>query len=321
MRAATAILASFLAACGVLATPGGGDENLPDARLGPFRPFAEGEVQLPPMAALDFTAQLGGPDVARAPDGAFVLTMHGAPDDDEVTVLRRMTGEAPTTFASPEVLLGGEPVGLRDPCVVEHDGTTLLFFGLGDGSQIGVARSEGGADFVRDDEPVLTSEDPVESPIGAPSVVIVDGDWLLYHSRADSIALAVSTDDGRTFEDEGIVLGPGEGWDDANAGEPAAVVTRSALGERRVRLYYTGTSSAEPYPRSVGVAVSFDGHTDFHRFVGNPIVSLDDDEWAPTVTLGEGDAPSFLYFGRASGSGRLGIAGAVLPGDVSLAAP
>lgn len=313
-----AVGSGWLAGCGVLATEGSGDDNLPDARFGPFRAFGEGEVSLPPMAVLDFGAALGGPDVARSPDGGFVLTMHAAPDDDEVTVLRRMSGAAPTAFADSEVLLDGEPAGLRDPAVHEDAGQSLVFFGLGSGAQIGVARSSGGA-FVRDDEPVLVADDPARAPIGAPTVLILEGQWLLYFARGDSIALAVSSD-GQTFRDEGEVLGPGEGWDAGGVGDPEAVAVRSPLGETRVRLYYTGWSTDDPPVRGVGVAASFDGRTGFHRFVGNPLVALDGDESAPTVTLGEGDSPSFLYFARASGSGRLGIAGAVMPGEVSLAA-
>lgn len=326
MRSSLAVLAVAsglglaIAGCGVLATEGGGDENLPDAQLGPFRAFGEGEVSLPPMAVLDFEASLGGPDAARTPDGGFVLVMHAAPDDDPVTVLRRMTGETPTAFSGAEVLLDGEPAGLRDPARLEEGETTLLYFGLGSGAEIGVARSDGG-DFVRDVEPVLVAADPAAQPIGAPTVVVMDGQWLLYYARGDAIALAVSAD-GQTFEDQGEVLGAGDAgaWDAGGVGDPEVAVTRSALGETRVRLYYTGWSTEDPPVRGVGLAVSFDGRSDFHRFVGNPLVALDGDESAPTITLGEEGAPTFLYYARASGTGRAGIGGAVLPGDVSLAA-
>lgn len=311
-RAALALLALAAAGCGVLATEGSGDDNLPDAHLGPFRTFAEGEVQLPPLAVLDFQAALGGPDVVRTDAGGLVLYMHAAPDDDDVTVLRRMTGDVPTAFADPEVVLDGEPAGLRDPAVVDDDATTLLYFGLGTGDEIGVARSADGAPFVRDPDPVLVAEDPVAEPIGAPSVVRVDGQWLLYIARGDSIALAVS-DDGATFRDEGIVLSPGEDWDGAGVGDPEAIVTTTPLGETRVRLYYTGRSTLDPPERGVGVAVSLDGHGSFSRFVGNPVIALDGEESAPAVVPGQGDAPALLYFARESGTGRPGIGGATLP--------
>lgn len=321
VRAASLWLALLVpAGCGVLATEGGGDQNLPDARLGPFRAFAAGEVSLPPMAILDFGGALGGPDVARGADGGFVMTMHAAPDDDPITVLRRMTGATPTAFADAEVLLDGEPEGLRDPDVLEEGGETLVFFGLGTGAAIGVARSGGGA-FTRDEAPILEA-DPEVAPVGGPSVAILDGTWLLYYTRGGCIALATSTD-GVTFEEQGDVLTPSGGdhdWDGAAVSDPDVAVVHDALGGTRVRLYYTGLSPEEPPVRGVGLAVSFDGRGDFHRFVGNPVVALDGDESAPTVTLGEGDDPTFLYFARTSGTGRPGIAGAVLPGDVSLAA-
>lgn len=328
-RAVPAVLALLIAlaspmataGCGVLASEGSGDDNLPDARLGPFRTFGEDEVSLPPLVVLDFTASLGGPElVERGADGA-VLYLHASADGEEVTHLRRQRGTSPTAFEDPEIILEGDPEGLRDPAVVLDGAATLLYFGVGTGERIGVARATGAGAFAIDEEPVLVAEDPAAAPIGAPSVVQLDGTWLLYTARGRSIALATSTD-GRTFEDQGVVLGPGEetSWDAGGVGDPEAVVVPSPLGGHRVRLYYTGWSANEEPERGVGVAVSFDGLTDFHRYVGNPVVGLDGDELAPAVSVGAGDAPTLLYFTRPSGSGRLGIAGAVLPGDVSFAA-
>ena len=315
------LVALGCASCGVIATPGSGDDNLPDARLGPFRTFGEGEVSLPPMVLLDFTAQLGGPEIVRDAEGALSLFVHSAPDDEDVTILRRATGSAPNEVGGLQTVLepgSGEQSGLRDPCWFATDaGDSMLLYGLGSGERIGVARPDGNG-FTRRDEPLLEAADPVAAPIGAPSLVILDGTWLLYTSRGDSIALATSPD-GQTFTDAGVVLAPGEEWDAGGVGDPEAVVHVSPLGVRTVRLYYTGVSADDPPERGVGVAASFDGRSAFSGFVGNPLVSLADDEWAPTVAVGQGDEPTLLYFARASGTGRGGVAGAVYPGSVTFA--
>ncbi len=311
---ASAALAVCAAGCGVLAAPADVPDQLPDARLGPFRKLDELEADPAPFVQIDYAAELGGPAVLATGSG-FELYFHATLDAGGASALRLSAGDGPTAFGEDEVILepDGE-IGLVDPAAIRTSSSeTLLFYASASGGRIGVAR-RGDAGFVPEEAPVV--DRGLGPAIGAPSVVELDGELLLYFERGDGIDLAVSTDGGSSWDEVGPVLFPPDAWGSVGVGDPAAILYTSPLGRRSVRLYYTGRSVDDPPMTGIGVAASFDGVNDFEHLVGNPLFDGDRDEQAPSPLDVSG--ATVLYFSQTSASGRPAIAAAVAPGDVRL---
>jgi hypothetical protein len=314
MRIGIALLVLCSAGCGVLAASSASSEDLPDARLGPYRKLDDQEVAFPPFVRLDFTATLEGPSLVRRDDGSFVLYSAALQDTGGVSALRWSVSDDPVAFSSNQAVIapaGWESSGLVDPAVLVRDGTTLVYYAVASGDGIGLVRREGDS-FTRPSlAPILARADGGD-PIGSPSVIEVDGASWMYFTRGDAIELAIS-EDGVSFEEQGPVLEPGEGWEAGGVGDPAAELYTSPLGRRSIRLYYTGRSADDPPVLSIGVAASFDGVHEFRRAVANPLFAGDRDEHDPAL-LGV-DGAALLYFAQTSGAGRIGIAAAVDPGE------
>ncbi|MBI2894275.1 MAG: hypothetical protein HYY06_12050 [Deltaproteobacteria bacterium] len=305
-------LAACVTGCGVLAAPADVPDELPDARLGPFRKLDELEADPAPFVEIDYAAELGGPAVL-ATGSRFELYFHATLDAGGAPALRLAAGDGATAFGEDEVILEPEDeIGLVDPAAIRTwTGDDLLFYAAATGDWIRLARREE-AGFVPGGAPVL--ERGRGPAIGAPSLLELDDELLLYFERGDLIELAVSADGGATWAERGPVLFPDEGWDAGGVGDPSAILYTSPLGRRSVRLYYTGRSLDDPPVAGIGVAASFDGAGDFDRLVGNPLFDGDRDEQAPAA-LDVGGA-TVLYFSQSSAGGRPAIAAAVAPGDV-----
>lgn len=151
-----------------------------------------------------------------------------------------------------------------DPACVELGGRIFLYYSaIGAGpDSIGLAVSEDGLHFQKEDSPVLIGR--------APEVVKVDDTiYMLYsldHPQGGyEFHLATSTD-GRHFTEEGPVFSPeGDGWDSLS------VVTPRVFQEDGLFVMaYAGDDQEKDYPRQVGLAFSRDMRT-WKRFPDNPV--------------------------------------------------
>jgi hypothetical protein len=153
-----------------------------------------------------------------------------------------------------------------DPACVELDGKIFLYYSaLGEGpDSIGLAVSEDGLKFRKEDRPVLVGR--------APEVVKVDDTiFMLYsleHAKGGyGFHLATSTD-GRHFVEEGPVFSPAsQGWDGFS------VVTPRVFQEDGLFVMaYAGDDEEKDYPHKVGLAFSHDMRN-WKRYPDNPVFS------------------------------------------------
>lgn len=161
---------------------------------------------------------------------------------------------------------------LYAPAIVKHRGEFQMFFG-GQGrdghDRIQLATSPDGAKWTHQG---VAFEVKDANHVNDPSVVIVEGRLFMFYTLAmsgisDAIALATS-EDGRTWVDHGVVLGPSKvpAWDSLLVGRPAVIHEQGEF-----RMWYDGRKDlplGAPDPtapqaadskRFVGYATSKDG--------------------------------------------------------------
>lgn len=309
---AIALAVGAFAGCATLAGGGGGDSDLPNAGVGPFRkiraeelgqsrsaPYAMDDDRrfLRDAALLDedgdpatlpafgyFAASLAeGAEAGDAPDA---IVRHGALDG-------RSFDRQSVTVLVPEAAWEGGTVGA--PAVLRAKGEVLLYYAAAGG--IGVARSADGASFTREPVPAL-APDAASWEGGAvpssPSVVLLpDGTFRLFYSilSADDGGRIgeASSPDGVHFSrvGRGPVLAPGDAapeegdtrYDDASVSAPFALLGATGEGRPVLRLHYAARDRAGN--ATIGLAARFlDDGSGFVRAV------------APVFGTGESLAPT-----------------------------
>lgn len=161
---------------------------------------------------------------------------------------------------------------LYAPAIVKHGGEFKMFFG-GQGKdghdRIHLATSPDGGKWTHQG---VVFEVKGANHVNDPSVLIVEGKLFMFYTLAksgisDAIALATS-EDGKTWQDQGVVLGPSEkqAWDSLLVGRPAVIHEQGEF-----RMWYDGRKDlplGAPDPtapqaadskRFVGYATSKDG--------------------------------------------------------------
>lgn len=262
------LLASLVAcACATLAEGGGGDDHLPNALAGPFRPLRDpeiGNLRSEPYAIDDDERFLRDPSVIDADGVATTLAVIGyfAGREEPATGEPDPTLEPDRIFASiaidgrtfdrdPKVVLAadvsweggrvGQPSALR----LEENATVALFYAAEGG--VGLATSLDGGTFTKRDQAVLAPDPsgwegggPLSSPGAARRP---DGTIDLFYevelaSGERAIGLSRSSDDGESFTREGGAPALSAAGDEISVGTPFPVLATSATGRALQRLYY-----------------------------------------------------------------------------------
>lgn len=263
------------AACATIADTGGGDENLPGARVGPFREINReelGNTRVAPYALRDD---------ADFPRDVAVVDVDG----DSATL--EAWGYAARTVPMPNV----DPDPSAPP-------TAIVRYTAADGRS-----------FDRNPETVLEPEQDWEGgTVGAPAALFVGDQLWLYYAAAGGIGLARS-DDGVSFtRSDGPVLAAGAGWEQGPPSSPAVI----RLTDGTFQMFYDAPTSAG---RAVGQAQSDDGLTWTavgQVPVIAPEAPIDaagaEAPWAILAESAEGRLIQYLYYGATDADGRSTVA-------------
>jgi hypothetical protein len=295
-------------ACGTNAPDSGGDQNLPNAKAGPFRELRTGEMrkgQIVPWAvrkkgvrdpsALDA-------DANPATLGVVLYAAIGADSsaDGEPTKILRYEASDGRAFElgdpapKPETVLEatetweGGVVGA--PSALRVGAEVWLYYAGATG--IGLATSPDGVTFTKRPGPVLGAAASPSWEAGFvpedPSVVrLPDGSWRMFYAAAGSIGEAKSADGLTWARVSGApVLSPvaapsfpapdadtvDEPPDDVAVTGPCAVTAVSALGRPIVRVYYAGHNRIGLW--SLGLAARYGSDGVLQRATGPVLGNL-----------------------------------------------
>lgn len=198
--------------------------------------------------------------------------------------------------STPQILLEGKgdnesaPHGKGNvyaPCVLLDSGRFRMWYG-GQGKdghdRISYAESEDGHKWIR--KGVVLKDDSANH-VNDPSVVKVKGRFFMYYTRTENDVVdridAATSMDGRKWDVQGVVLGPGQRcqWDSLSVGRPAVL-----FEDGRFKMWYDGRKDFPPDApvkgapksdqsrRSVGYATSTDG-LKWERHKANPVFGHD----------------------------------------------
>ena len=340
------------AACGVKAPPSGGDENLPNAKSGPFRVLREGEMP-PQDRSFPYAIRRKGSrdpsvlDIDGNPATHGVWMYVAAPDINEpdgtpTLILRYDAGDGrsfpprdpdATVLEVSETWEGGLITG---PSALRVGSEIWLYYAAAGG--IGLAVSSDGTTFTKRPEPVFTRAAAPnwegEWTPSDPSVVLLDdGTYRMFYESGIGIGEARSSD-GIAWErmGDGPALWPVaqpdfptpeedtvyEPFDDVAVGDPCAVLDTSELGRRILRVYYAGTNRIGLWALGQAARYGFDGA--LQRAYG-PVLGNSYTPKAPSVVFF--DDFTLLYFtapatkSKPEETSAIGIG--VAPATVSLA--
>jgi hypothetical protein len=217
-------------ACGTIASPGGGDHNLPTANVGPFTPLSQAEIaagDIPPFVFLGQAAQYREPSAIAASDDTSspsVILFAVATTSSGVAIVRTRADDG-RSFYGDTVDQQNHP-GHRPPVVLR------------------------------------ASQAWEGSSLSGPSALRVGSEVRLYYAAAGGIGLAKSTDGGLTFQAEPQpVLAPDHtsGWEFT----PPRAPTVAQLPDGSFDMLYASGDA-------IGEAVSADGETGWQRVDGDP---------------------------------------------------
>ena len=173
-------------------------------------------------------------------------------------------------------LHGGEPIlapqgegfearGVFNPAVVKDGARTVMLYRAQDAagtSRLGIATSDDGIHFAREDRPVLTPEAEYEKGGGVedPRLVKIRGTWYLTYTAYDGknaqLALATSPDL-RRWERQGVILPANVGRWNVKWTKAGAILDEPVGG--RFWMYYMADAAASAGgPDQMGVAWSED---------------------------------------------------------------
>lgn len=346
-RAATA-LALGLVACGTVASPGGGEVDLPNNRTGPFRELSYDEMGSR-CTAIDFTGVFDEPTVVRMANQSVVL--YGSHvRGDRSTIARAPLRTLGRAGSDPEdvftATLPWQGAGVSSPDVAALPGGGYVMAYATASGAIGLARSADGLVWQPSAAAALQPDasQGEETGLRAPTVVLGAQGVTLVYASAGSLWLArapgldgpftrVDANPGTARRDpllgaSGAVAGRDGGAPDFESGaldDPELTVEASAAGRSVWRLYYTARSVPTAMDGgvrptvSVAMAASFDGTT-FVRYGAPIVVSRTDPTLSAPAVLDEGPRRTMLYMGgRCDSAGRLrGVRGAIAPGTERL---
>jgi hypothetical protein len=344
MRRASLLLALVPAlGCGTLASPGGGDSNLPAGRNGPYRLLDSEELPAGSCLLREDGATLEDPatlplDLHRV--ALYFTRREGARRTIRRAVVvdgQRLEGE-PEEVLAPSLAWHGGAVGAPDVAAT-RDGFAMVF---DTAAGIGLATSADGRAWRPADAPLLAAaaEAGEGTALRAPTLVVRPGGAvvLAYESAgaiwsATGAALAgpltrVDADERTPRRDP--LLAPGDDARDAGVagyasgavGDPSLRAEETLAGRTLFRLFFSARSVPFPmdggltFNRAVGIAGSFDG-THFPRAEAAVLTNrVDPDVGAPSA-WSDGALRTWLFLGgRCDSAGRnQGIRVAVAPGN------
>jgi hypothetical protein len=350
---------ALTSACATLADAGGGDEALPNAAAGPFRPLRSEELTGPHAAPYVLRSE------EERPRDVAVVDRDGDPATLEVVAYvarspARSRAEAPAPPAeiarvgardgrsfggAPATVLvateGWEGGTIGSPSVVVVGGEHWLYYAAGGG--IGLARGPApasvadpaGALFERETAAPVLAPDPSGWERGAvpasPAVVRLSGGrFVMFYEVAVGAARAIGeaeSEDGTVWRRRGggPALAPGgAGYDDTGGvGAPAAVVSRSPLGRDVLWIYHSATDASGARRIAVAARDGVDGPLvrALAAVFDDRAATLPPDE--PAVVRFAG--LSLLYATRRAGSADAfdfpAVVSGVAPAHIALGAP
>jgi hypothetical protein len=296
-------LSIVVLACGTQAPGAGGDRDLPNAGLGPFRVLRAEETHHAAPFVLDASPPWFAPsaldldgDPATRPVALYV---GGGTRIDRILLPDGVAAATERAAAlSPDLPWEGKVLG--DPAVIREGSEVWLYYAAS-GCVGRAVSADNGVTFRKDEAPVLCGAGgPAweQGAITAPSVHHgFDGRFHLLYGSAQGIGEAVSGD-GQHFVRVGAgpLLeasspngpvpdadgGVDEAFDDRAVGDPFALTTTTPLGRSITYLYYTGTNRLGRH--AVGAAARLGDGGPFTR---NP---------TPALARYDAQAPSMLRF-------------------------
>jgi hypothetical protein len=311
-----------LAACATLGASYEGEQNLPSAGVGPFRPLEKSELlDDPPLVVQGAQAQFRDPTVL--PLGAqgearaalyTVATVSGKPaivrtrSDDG----RSFFGTAKDAGHAPRVVLTADQAWEKDdiagPCALQVGAEVRLYYAGAGG--IGLARSIDGLIFAKETGAIFAAGGGgawETTPPHAPSIVLdPDGRFRMMYAAGRSIGEAVSDDGVRWTRvdadpttpgiDPVLSLGPIGSFDTDEVTDPLLLPRETPGGRLAVRVLYTGYAlpgdGSAVRTSAIGVAARYGNAGPLVRGVG-AVYSVEKHEAHPALlTTNQG---TFLY--------------------------
>jgi hypothetical protein len=309
VAARPALLAALCVACGTNAPSAGGDENLPNAAVGPFRVLRAEEMGgKAPLVTSDAFRSPGVVDLDGDPatlESALYVASGSATlrsiyryelPDGRTSSLQRVKVLERTEAWEPEA-------GLDHPMPLRVGEEIWLYYASG--GCIGRAvSSDAGVTFEKRPATPLLCADPAAAPweqggLTAPSVHVAhDGSYRLLYETPGGIGEAASAD-GQAFSRRGggPVLaaaspagplpedgGVDDPFDNVRVGDPCALLGVSPLGRPVTYLYYTGQNRLDRFASGMAARFGDDG-----AFTRNP---------APVLTRFDAHAPFVMRRGN-----------------------
>ncbi|MEZ4440776.1 MAG: hypothetical protein R3B72_16875 [Polyangiaceae bacterium] len=295
-----------LGGCSTLAEAGGGDDDLPNARLGPFRALEQtelGAARVAPYAIRDdddFPQDLGALDVDGDPATpavwgfAAVVEIAAGVDPDPAAatnaIVRHVAEDGRSFARQRDVVLrpqeAWEGTRLGQPAPLAVEGEVWLYYAAEGG--IGLARSSDGKTFTRSDaEPVLSPSGGWEEgavPASPTVLQLPDGRFdMIYEVTVAGRALLgeATSPDGLRFTrvGDGPLLEP-EGADAGGTASPCSLLATTAEGRVTQLLYYGARD--EDDQRAIALAGRFDTRDPFTRATAL-VYGGSDGAWEPSV--------------------------------------
>lgn len=336
------LLALAVTSCGTIASPAGGDVDLPNAKAGPFRLLRSGELDPsqsgPPAPFLARSEQHryrdpSALDIDGDPSTLPIWLYAVRGDDDASSIVRFSAEDGRSVARVPETVLEAsedwEGGWVAAPSALRVSGEVWLYYASAGG--IGLAKSKDGKAFVKEPKAVIAdslgcgrAHAPTAAPSEASVIRLPDGSFRMFFSVGDSIC-ETSSEDGvrwRFAGDYGLVLrftsplpGDDDPFDSASIAHPFATTALSPEGRLIVRVYYVGRDTKGA--QAIGLAARYGGDGPLVR-AKVPVLRSDLLPGKPSVLAF--DDFSLLYFTQQAGDSPSypALAAAVAPATLSL---
>ncbi len=342
-RGALSFGLALLAGCGTLASPGGGDTDLPAGRGGPYRLLDSEELSEGLCLVREESVALSDP-AALSLDPHRVALYFTRREGARRTIRRAIVVDGRRLEAAPEEVLApslawhGEGVGAPDVAAT-RDGFAMVF---DTAAGLGLATSADGRTWRSSEAPWLAADAGAgeTTPLRSPTLVVrPDDSVMVAYESAGAIWSATAAAPGaplrrvdadeRTARRESL-LAPGDDARDAGVvgyasgavGDPSLRAEDSLAGRTLYRLFFSARSApfaldgGSSFNRAVGLAGSFDG-VHFTRSEAAALTNRVDPSVAAPSTWSDGSLRTWLFVnGRCDSGGRNeGIRVAVAPGN------
>lgn len=333
MRRRILALGLLATSCGTLASPAGGDRDLPNANAGPFRLLKQSELDSnvdgysAPFIAKSERHRYRSPsplDIDEDPSTLPIWLYAVSGEDYESRIVRFFAHDGRSLERAPEVVLeASEPwEGGRvfSPSALRVGGEIWLYYVGAEG--VGLAKSKDGRAFVKEEGPIrkdaLGCGGTGVIPNDISVIRLPTGGFRMFFSIGEGICEAISSD-GIEFHPtrDRLVLRTSDEPDDFDfVSAPFAWATTSPEGRLVVRVYYTGESAEGA--TSIGMAARFGEDGPLHRAL-SPVLRAESPDDAAVLPF---EGFTLLYFTAQSGSKDAppALAAAVAPADIALEA-